>query len=577
MTDNISKLPDSENNYTVNRLIKFIFIILTLIMIFSLGFTPMRTDNDVWWHLKTGKYIVENNYKLPKYDVFTYTAENIEWHNHEWLSQVIFYWVYQIGEGREIGGVRMLIIFKSILLVLTGIILYILASMRTRNFSAAIFATIFAALLLKRTIYVRPPIFTYFLLSFFLLVLYNVNEKRWKLRYLIPLPIIMIIWANLHGGFLTGLIAIGSFWTESLLKLIYKKYFKKESDEHNLFLPLSLVLFVSFLGSLCTPYGINLYLLTGRVMNDTGLVRSIPELHSPDFFFTWAFEILIIFMIIGYGIIKKQIFTIAEVMLFVFFFHQAIQHVRHISLIGVVSAGMISLLANELMNEINSNLKKKKLLSYSLLLISLLLIPYSMFHRREGDSFFDRNMKLLKGLELEKESYPVELANFILSNPFHGKMYNQINYAGYLIWRMSPEKHKVFTDSRFDIFGSKFVWDMMDIENAVDYSTEDRNFENLLDKYEINFVVVTRGVRLNQKLEDNPNWQLVYFWIPPSSHTTDNGYSIFVRNTEENKELIDSCLKIFKTIALSKKRLYPINLLAKLYGEGFIENLMKEN
>jgi hypothetical protein len=71
-------------------------------VVFSVGTVPIRADNDCWWHVKSGKFIVENG--LPEKDVFTYTAADTEWHNHEWLAQVIFYKVYQAGDASGFGG-----------------------------------------------------------------------------------------------------------------------------------------------------------------------------------------------------------------------------------------------------------------------------------------------------------------------------------------------------------------------------------------------------------------------------------------------------------------------------------------
>ena len=560
----------SSNSHTINQFIKVIVFLLLLLMIFSISFTPLRTDNDVWWHLKTGKVIVENNYKLPENDIFAYTSENIEWHNHEWLSEVIFYLVYSFGETRGFGGIRTLILFKTLILILTGLVLFYLVLMRTKNFSVAIFATILAALLMKRTIYVRPPIFTYLFLSISLLILYNVKERRWRQKNLIIFPFLFILWANIHGGFLTGLVLIGAFWFESFVNFVRGRFFKvlEHSEEKNLFAPLSLTLFFSFLGSLITPYGITLYFLTARVMGDTRLVRSIGELLSPDFFFTWAFEGAIIFLIVGFSIIKKTIISLAEILLFIFFFHQAIQHVRHIPLFGIISIGVFGALLNEILNEINFSSRFKNAGNYLLLIFSVILIFFSVFHKREGESFIERNLHLFSDEESYVNNYPVEVADFILSNPFEGKMFNQINYAGYLIWRMSPEKHKIFTDSRFDIFGSKFIWDMMDIEAGVDYSSVGRNYEDLLNKYQINFVVVERGARLNYKLENNPDWKMVYFYLSTYAQSTDSGYSIFVRNVEENKKLVDSCQKCFKSIIRIKKRPYPSFLIEKVLGKS---------
>ncbi|MDT8306810.1 MAG: hypothetical protein RRC07_12810, partial [Anaerolineae bacterium] len=43
-------------------------------------------DPDLWWHLRTGEYILNNG--LPRTDVFSFTVPDHRWITHEWLSQV---------------------------------------------------------------------------------------------------------------------------------------------------------------------------------------------------------------------------------------------------------------------------------------------------------------------------------------------------------------------------------------------------------------------------------------------------------------------------------------------------------
>ena len=67
-----------------------IFIIVFTIMLLF----PKFEDPDFYWHLKTGELIVTTA-QLPWHDVFTYTNSGNAWVLSEWLSQVIFYLLYQ--------------------------------------------------------------------------------------------------------------------------------------------------------------------------------------------------------------------------------------------------------------------------------------------------------------------------------------------------------------------------------------------------------------------------------------------------------------------------------------------------
>ena len=51
----------------------------------------------------------------------------------------------------------------------------------------------------------------------------------------------------------------------------------------------------------------------------------------------------------------------------------------------------------------------------------------------------------------------MQAVDFLVRAELPGRLWNGGNYAGYLIWRLSPEKYKVFTDNRYDIWGGEFI------------------------------------------------------------------------------------------------------------------------
>ncbi|MCX7767199.1 MAG: hypothetical protein N2246_10890, partial [Candidatus Sumerlaeia bacterium] len=149
---------------------RVIFIFLILWLVFAYSFTPLRTDSDAWWHLKTGKYLVEHKFKLPLNDVFTFTGENIRWINHEWLTQILFYLIFHIGELTNLGGLRTVITFKTLVLLITALVILHTAYRRSGNFYLSAVFTLISAAIMRRTIYPRPPIITYLLLAIFLFI-----------------------------------------------------------------------------------------------------------------------------------------------------------------------------------------------------------------------------------------------------------------------------------------------------------------------------------------------------------------------------------------------------------------------
>ncbi|MDI6784785.1 MAG: hypothetical protein QME64_11920, partial [bacterium] len=145
--------------------ITFLFIIV-LLTVFSISFYAIRTSTDEWWHLRTGQYIVEHK-SLPQNDIFAYTSLDMPWVNHEWLSQVIFYQVY------DSVGIKGFILFKSLIIVAVFAILFFAVLKRAKNPYIALFVTMVAALASRHTLYPRPAIFSYLLMASYLYLLYS--------------------------------------------------------------------------------------------------------------------------------------------------------------------------------------------------------------------------------------------------------------------------------------------------------------------------------------------------------------------------------------------------------------------
>ena len=77
------------------------------------------TTNDLFWHIKTGEHLW-NTGGFSSRDVFSYTTEDLAWIQHEWLSQLIFYGLH------ELGGFTLLRLFTGVAALLIGWLIYIL-------------------------------------------------------------------------------------------------------------------------------------------------------------------------------------------------------------------------------------------------------------------------------------------------------------------------------------------------------------------------------------------------------------------------------------------------------------------
>lgn len=160
-------------------------------------------DFDLWGYLAFGRLFWRQGF--PYKDVFAYTPTLTPWVYHEWLTGVVYYPLLTACGMAGIQAVRYL--------AAAGVCLGVFATARTRRADAVtsgLFCFVAGELLVIGFAPARAQIFTYLFFAVFLWRLEAFRaDGKWK--RLVWLPLMMLVWANLHGGFLAGLGLIGLY------------------------------------------------------------------------------------------------------------------------------------------------------------------------------------------------------------------------------------------------------------------------------------------------------------------------------------------------------------------------------
>lgn len=172
---------------------------------------------DVWGHLKFGQWIVQHG-RLPECEPFCPFADPEPTSLHyAWLSQSVLYVIFHGGEllaggdaARQLeGGVEMLRIAHALVALLRGAVLLLAFRRLTGSLPLACGGFVVMMLLSAGHFSVlRPQVFAELLFAFLLLSLSRPLLSR---TALVALPILMTLWANLHGSYLVGL-AVLTAW-----------------------------------------------------------------------------------------------------------------------------------------------------------------------------------------------------------------------------------------------------------------------------------------------------------------------------------------------------------------------------
>jgi hypothetical protein len=158
-----------------------------------------QADPDFWGYLSAGRLFAEQH-GLVSEDPFAFTAPGHRWITFEYGAEVALWFAYRYG------GALGLIAFKSLL---GGTALFFLAAaFRTMSDRPPVWVPLFlvCASGLSRFFLFRPQLFTFAAFAFFTSVLFR--HLRGSRTRLWLLPLVMIAWANAHGGFVAGLGAI---------------------------------------------------------------------------------------------------------------------------------------------------------------------------------------------------------------------------------------------------------------------------------------------------------------------------------------------------------------------------------
>jgi len=179
-----------------------LFLILCLILSLSVFLAPV-SNPDVYWHLSAGRYIVEHQ-ALPSADFLSHTMGGSPWIDFEWLTQLIYYGLYAAWGFAGLIALRVLLFGGLFWIFLRVLKLY------GAGHIASGLAALSLALLLLPTADVRPDNFS---LLFFSLILYRLeaarlSQDRSRPRDYLFCSLLFCLWANIHMGFIYGLVLI---------------------------------------------------------------------------------------------------------------------------------------------------------------------------------------------------------------------------------------------------------------------------------------------------------------------------------------------------------------------------------
>jgi tetratricopeptide (TPR) repeat protein len=391
-------------------------------------------NNDIWWHLKTGQWIIEHG-KIPAVDPFTFTTPAAAWTPHYWLSDVLFAAVYRVS---GLGG---LTLFKALIVAAGFFIIYRLMIGQGINVLVAVTVVMLAVFIGHFRFLLRPHAFMFLLSAAFFGIL-SVEGRRRNLKLLWLLPLMLLL-VNLHGSFFLGLVLTGCLLAEKLVTTGYRRLQRKDPAAK---WPVFLMLVFALLGcmTLLNPFGINLHrwIAADFALKNIAYTFQVEE-HMA---LTWGQHRLWWGFMIATGVSFALAFRRARLfhlLVFAATSFLAIQGVRFVALAAILQAPILGYNLQALLDRIPGQRWRSRRGLQAVIAILLLTAGGTLIFKQ---SFADYTVHRF-GLGINETRFPQQAVHFLRELNPEGNIYNSWPIGGYLLWEL-PER-KIFLDGRY--------------------------------------------------------------------------------------------------------------------------------
>jgi hypothetical protein len=442
---------------------------LSFIFIFLLFFLA-PVDTDLGWHLRYGEYFLKTGHFM-RHNELTYFLSNYLWNNSYSFYQVLVFIVHKL-----FGLIGLT--FASGLLAAVAFLFFSKIQPNLKKINLVAFLVITWLGWNVFHLGFRAQIFTFLGLVILFYLLKRYKEFP-KLAYF--LPAIFFFWANLHGGFVLGLIflAIAVISTRQLF----------------------IGLITSIAATLINPYGFGIYKEAVRhiqVPLGTLIAEWVPPTITVKIFLVIATFVLISLLISSQN--KNKLFWTISLIIIGILTLQSRRNLPIFALIGTLS--LLETFGKDLVR-LEKDLQFQKLVNVGI----VLGIFYLLFTHVPKNFSLATNWQqyCYQGMVV----YPCKAVQFIKTNKPEGKnVFSAYEWGGFLEWQL-PE-YKFFVDGRMPAWPTPQAKSPYTI--YLEIIQAQPGYQEKLDKYGTDWLLIGSGSFLDLELsqKDNKLWKNIY-------------------------------------------------------------------
>ena len=243
------------------------WVLIALVVPALVALVSRTSTIDLAYHVRTGLQIL-STHVIPRADTYSFAVAGRPWFDQQWLSQVVFASAWKAGGWPTILAVRGLMVSVGV-----GT-LYLACRWQGARVRTAVFLSVGGFLLAVPNLYARPQTFAIPLVTITLWLLASRRVHPWRLALI---PVLTVLWANLHGSFPLALLLVGLALAADLLDGDLRSAGRT-----------ALTLTGVALATAVTPFGPQVWSYVWGLLRDPQIRKGVSEWQPPGFDSVWG-------------------------------------------------------------------------------------------------------------------------------------------------------------------------------------------------------------------------------------------------------------------------------------------------
>jgi hypothetical protein len=411
----------------------------------TLTFTVQQLrDPDVWWHLAAGNLIRAHG--IPSQEPFTFLGAPNPWVGQQWGYEVLLWLMMQVGAWLP--------------MVVMGLVATCALVVAARTLPRSVWvpgsflagSMVLSGLVAAAVLGVRGQVVTVLGSAVTLWIL-----ARWRdgsARAVWLLPPLLLVWANLHAGFVTGIaICLVVAATIAVWRMVQPGAAPGASLR-----VLLAAAGVAVVATLVNPAGAHLYPYIASTFANPTLTQGITEWMSPNFHDWWLrlFEVEAVLMVALWALSRRP--DPVDVVLGIGALAMTLQAQRNLSLFAVIAVPQIARYGWAAWStRVRTRPRRRGALPAGPALLTAGIVAVAVVF----GGIMPRTMASAAA-QSEATRFPEAAATYTAAHLAGQRIYSLYEWGGYLAWRF-PTQRVVYIYGESAVFGSARLERYLDI------------------------------------------------------------------------------------------------------------------